>query len=589
MKYSKLKVLKSLIFYQLSLFLSLNSHATPKDICRSKNIFSEYSDIYIKKCHQDRSGAVCKNLENKIKSNGADPEKKLKQCHLKAAQKELAYDFIPFVSTISCAHGVIDFGIDSFVQVGEMIGEFAGAVKVDWDTSKARSEKCNSSLENKLKLYLAYNISTPKMMNIKIPTTDSIAKKKCWQIENELRTFSRYEQRKLENKLLPKYAKGELKYMTKDEKDFWQWSHPGQSDGSGHTELLKLAKELIQQKGLELDCYSSYTAQALICEAVTAAATLLLGPKTGLKNIKRSDQLLEIAGLQKKSKRIFEPVEMYQIKSAKLSEFPYKYDIDYEPIMLDGQEYLRVIPNKHGHWLARQAEVYKRRYNSDFIISDPKNLSPGSLAENLVLQSEKENFNFLVISTDINLNNVNSSMAVISHELVHIRNQSTAFGATSLNSDPPITIYSAENKIPLEGYSDFSSIDEVEAYGKTAQVMKKSYLDALRKGDEVKANSFNKKYLEASEKAKEHEVYGRDRLKNAQTIIMNQEKPAIIPEKIYGTVRATVTTYDNKGNKIPLVFEFPANTPTDPTQFNKILLDRIQRELDKNRKIINGL
>ena len=76
--------------------------------------------------------------------------------------------------------------------------------------------------------------------------------------------------------------------------------------------VLDLFLEFVKEKGLELDCYSSYTAQALICEAVTEAATLLLGPAAALKNLSRTDKLLEIGGLTKTSK-IVKKIELAEI------------------------------------------------------------------------------------------------------------------------------------------------------------------------------------------------------------------------------------------------------------------------------------
>ena len=384
--------------------------------CKPKNYFEQYSDVTIEKCKQDRASLVCQKLEKSIRLNGLDPETKLKQCNKTGAKKELAFEYIPFVSTVSCLNGVVDFGIDSIVGIGRMIGEFAGAIKVDYDKSKERSEKCNSSIENKIALYKAYNITTPKLMNMSIPSKESINKKQCWQIENDLREHSRIQQKKLEFSLNPRGLKGQLNQMTADERNFWQWSHPELSNGSGHTELLKTAKEILMQKGLELDCYSSYTAQALVCEAMTEAASILLGVQSGLKRLSQASKIPEIAGVSRISKRVYSKIPLTDIKNTQLLDFMNKYSIEAEPILIDGVEYLRVVPNKKGHWLARQAETYKRRYNTDFIITAEKDLAHQSPAEHVIINTESSNYSFLKISSKLNLDNTTDAMSVLAHE-----------------------------------------------------------------------------------------------------------------------------------------------------------------------------
>ncbi len=558
-----------------------------QDVCRPKNFYSQYTDIYIKKCNEDRRGSVCKNLESKIKATGLDPEKKLKQCGLSGGKAELAYDFIPFVSTVSCAHGVFNFGVDSVFQIGELIGQFAGAVKVDWDQSKERTEKCNSSSANKLMLYYAYNITTPLLMNVPVPNESSLNNKQCWQIEEELRTTSRYKQRRLESELLPKFAKGELKFMSKEEKEFWQWSHPEVSNGVGHTELLKKAKELIKEKGMELNCYSSYTAQALVCEAVTEAATLLLGSAAGLKKLSRADKLLEIGGLQKQTK-IVKTVDIAEIKSVNLRYFGKKYGIATEAVEMDGVKYLRIVPDRNGHWLARIAKTYKEKYGTDFLVEDhvtAKANTPAYFSSKISSESRSLN---LVIRTDLDLNDRREAMSIIAHELIHVRSQLTVLGVPSTSADSPIFFTSTEGKIPIPDYANFAMTDEVQAYAQSVKVLKTGLKKAQSENDKYAVQSIASDIREFVGRAKDHQAYFDEQLSQiSQTV----EKYSLYspPERKYGLIQTTIQTYDKNGNEVMVVFEFPPNTPTDPAAFKKILQERIRREIDKNRKLVNGL
>jgi len=584
----KLKFITINIVYLLCCYTETAQSKTVIPQCKSKNYFEKYSDINLAKCKQDRSSSVCKKLENSIKQNGIDPETKLKQCDINGAKKEFAFEYIPFVSTVSCLNGLANFGISSVANIGRMIGEFAGAIKVDFDKSKERSDQCNSSIDNKIALYKAFNISTPKLMNINIPSKDSINNKQCWQIENDLREHGRLQQKKLEFSLNPRGLTGQFDQMTADEKNFWQWSHPEISNGSGHTDLLKTAKEILVQKGLELDCYSSYTAQALVCEAMTEAATLLLGFQSGIKRLSQASKIPEIAGVSKVSKKIYSELALSEMKNTKLLQFMYRYDIDTEPILLNGVEYLRIIPNKNGHWLARQAEVYKRKYNTDFVIASEKDLAAKSPAEFETINTSNANYSFLKISSKLNLDNMTDAMSVLAHEYVHIRNQSAATGLASLNTEPPIVIFSNKSKIPIPGYQDMTGTDEIEAYSRSLEVYKRGLVQAQQIGDSKNINKYSNLIKDTKEQIVANHNFTDQSLTNAKSAA---EKFDLYdkPIKEYGYVRTTIITYDNAGNKFPVVLEFPANTPTDPKKFKQILLDRIQREIDKNRKIVQGL
>lgn len=583
-----------LVFIEITIILLLSFYACKSQaqavvsVCKQKKYYDQYADLITQKCKQDRSSSVCKRLESEIKKNGVDPETKLKQCARTGVKRELVFEYIPFVSSVACINGAVDFGLDSIKSIGKFLGEFAGAVKIDFDQSKERSDKCNSSIENKIALYRSFNLLTPKLMNIVIPPKETINKKKCWQIEFDLREYSRYQQRKIENNLMPRGLKGQLNLMSPEEKEFWQWRHPEVSNGSGHSDLIKKAKEIIKQKGLELDCYDSYTAQALVCEAVAEAAFLLLGAQSSLKQISRASKISEIAGVSRSSKKIITRILETEIKNTKLLEFVYKYDIDYEPILVNGQEFLRIIPNKYGHWLARQAEVYKRRYNTDFLIASPNGLAVNSPAEFEVFSSSEQSYNFLKISSNLNLDNTTQAMGILAHEYVHIRNQAAGIGLASRNADTPITILSSNSKIPISGYSALVATDEVGAYARSVEVYKRGLQQAQQANDLKSINKYSALLTDAKEQLISHQKFTEHTLTNAKSAAEKfdlYDKPA----KEYGSLRTTIITYDATGNEFPVIFEFPLNTPTDPAKFKSILLERIQREIEKNRKMIHKL
>jgi len=583
----KLKFITINIVYLLCCYTETAQSKTVIPQCKSKNYFEKYSDINLAKCKQDRSSSVCKKLENSIKQNGIDPETKLKQCDINGAKKEFAFEYIPFVSTVSCLNGLANFGISSVANIGRMIGEFAGAIKVDFDKSKERSDQCNSSVDNKIALYKAFNISTPKLMNINIPSKDSINNKQCWQIENDLREHGRLQQKKLEFSLNPRGLKGQFDQMTADEKNFWQWSHPEISNGSGHTDLLKTAKEILVQKGLELDCYSSYTAQALVCEAMTEAATLLLGFQSGIKRLSQASKIPEIAGVSKEINMI-KKISPAEIKSPNLKNFGKKYGLATEPIILDGETYMRIIPNPDGNWLERMAAVYKRKYGTDFLVQDHMRNVTESGAKLIEKSSDTEKYRAVILNSDIDLNDKANSMVYIAHELVHAREIAATNGVLSNGADTAIYFLSSEGNIPLSGYNQIAMTNEVNAYKKSIDVLRSQLAKAESSGDKFQVRELKADIEKYAEMAKSHQKFYDQELTDIRSFVADKNNK-IQPVKEHGYVRISISTTDSKGHEIPVVFEFPPNTSTNPDTFKIILLDRIQREIDKNRKIVQGL
>jgi hypothetical protein len=154
-------------------------------------------------------------------------------------------------------------------------------------------EACNSELNKRRAIFSDYNISVPVILRLDIPSETQLTNMRCGALRNllhELREQKNAEvikrvERKNGVKLLP------------SEQDFLNYQS---SVKEPVPNLIDLAKNRLDELGVQHECYNAKTAAELICEAAAEIGNSLVGPVSDIFKADKVQRIFKVAGVARK-------------------------------------------------------------------------------------------------------------------------------------------------------------------------------------------------------------------------------------------------------------------------------------------------
>lgn len=403
----------------------------------------------------------------------------------------------------------------------------------------------------------------------------------CNEIEFDLRKRSVLERTKIELLLQKKTnSKDPNIKFTPDEIQYLQWLDSFTGKPTPSTPLIANALDIIKETGTDYWCYNGVRKRAMMCEAAALAASFYIGGQSLLAA--RAEKLARIEEIGGMASRVAKTeTASGTVSAARAASFLKATGIKLKKINIDGVEHSAIVPDKGGHWLARQAEVYSRKYNTDFVLVDPKVLSANSPAQVFADGSR----NYLMVANNLDFADIPEIMGIISHELTHARVAAAATDST-LKANPPMTLGKGSKDIPISGYSETLALDEVQAYSTTAKTYKRSMEMARDTGDIENYEKFRKLYLYNKDKAvkiHQHTAQALERVK-ARVAANPNLTPVDLGNNSWGIrINSGVKDGDEMmGIVLP-------KTPATNQNFRQELLRRIKTEIETNRQLISTL
>ncbi|WP_347355770.1 hypothetical protein [Bdellovibrio sp.] len=251
------------------------------------------ADVSRNMCVQTLQSKQCQDLFAKMRANGEKPEEKALKCTSQTSLSrafEASWDY-----TSGCATGGWTFVKDSFVSIGTAIGEGAAKIVMDMEAEKAANAACEADPHGKENLFKQYNGSVPKILQVSMPKADVIKKTNCATIKGILHLQS---VGKKNDALTVIARKRSLKNpnFTAEEKEYMNWVQ-GNAPKSQKIDLVGMAKARLKEMGIQLECYNSKEAAAMVCEAIAEVASLAGGPAGVALKAAKAKNIMKIAGV----------------------------------------------------------------------------------------------------------------------------------------------------------------------------------------------------------------------------------------------------------------------------------------------------
>jgi|GEM_PF-1584205 hypothetical protein len=167
------------------------------------------------------------------------------------------------------------------------------------EAAKAERELCDKDPNAKLHLVKSYNASAPELLKIKEPSTETLNRATCASVLATLKGFREQKMDELGNGLMRKEMIGET--LTPDEKAFVEYRNSTlKVDG---IDVVAIAKQQLNEMGIQLDCYNAYYKARITCEAISQVATLAMGPAGWALKAAKAAKIAKLAGVAVKAEK----------------------------------------------------------------------------------------------------------------------------------------------------------------------------------------------------------------------------------------------------------------------------------------------
>ncbi len=219
-------------------------------------------------CVRMRDSQQCQDF---YKTLDEEDQKKKRTCQADEIESNVNGNYLG-PATLLCAGGII---VDPVVSLGTGIGEGIAKAQIAWE----KASECNQSLEQKMAIIMAFNMDAPKLLQYPMLSQEKLKGLSCEAINDSIQMVKRVNATQLAYKLNDRYNNpDERKKLSADELDFMNYykSDPANRSSGG---IEKMAKALLQELNLSLDCYTPAHALAIRCEI---AATIAALPIPGL-------------------------------------------------------------------------------------------------------------------------------------------------------------------------------------------------------------------------------------------------------------------------------------------------------------------
>ncbi|MDG0814991.1 hypothetical protein [Bdellovibrio svalbardensis] len=272
-----------------ALLFSTQSWSEP--CATGKTNTSSLKAISTSSCIETLKSKQCQDLFAKMRANGQKPEEKALQCH---DQNSLSRAFeTSWNYSSGCAIGGWNFVADTFVSLGTAIGEGAAKAVISYQNTQAENAICDSDFQLKKNLFTEYNKSVPKVLRVNPPLDAVLAKANCASVKSTLKLARIDKSNEVGRSITAKIMSRTPNY-TADEQEFMEW---GKAQAGPSVDLVALAKDKLKEMGVQLQCYNSQQAAAMVCEAIANVATLAAGPAGVALKAAKANNIAKIAGV----------------------------------------------------------------------------------------------------------------------------------------------------------------------------------------------------------------------------------------------------------------------------------------------------
>lgn len=286
--------MKHLVFVLFSFLFSVASLAAP---CVTSNPFGVQALAAVSRssCVETLKSRECQDLFAKMRAAGEKPEEKALQCHNQSSVSrafEASWDY-----TSGCAVGGWNFVKDTFVLVGTSLGEGMAKIVMDHEAEVAANAACDADPKSKDDLLNQYNSSVPKLLQMKRPAADVMARTPCAEVKSLLKKHRLNYGYAASLQISRKYGMKDPKY-TPDELEFINWGKSrAATPAPAKVDLVGMAKAKLKEMGVKLECYNSHEAAAMMCEAIAEVGTLAAGPAGAALKAAKAKNIMKIAGM----------------------------------------------------------------------------------------------------------------------------------------------------------------------------------------------------------------------------------------------------------------------------------------------------
>ncbi len=245
-------------------------------------------------CEQTIKSKECTALYAKIKASGNNPADKAPNC---SSKESIAQEYSAWSYGSGCAIGGWNFVKDTFVGLGTSIAGSANSVGKfvdDVAAENAANKACDADPNGKMQLIEQYNQNVPKLLQISKPADSVLANATCAKIKAIIKQQQGQKADELSLTLNRKMLL-QKSNLTADEKEVVEW---GQRRLPGtQISLIDAAKAKLKENGVQLECYSTQQAAAMLCEAVAEVSTVVVGPAGWAFKASRLQNIAKIAGI----------------------------------------------------------------------------------------------------------------------------------------------------------------------------------------------------------------------------------------------------------------------------------------------------
>ncbi|MFV8257020.1 hypothetical protein ACNQKP_04405 [Bdellovibrio bacteriovorus] len=287
--------MKHLLIFLFGILFSFAAQAEPLFCGGNPYKVKALADVSRSSCVQTLQSKECQDLFAKMRAAGEKPEEKALQCHKQSSMSrafEASWDY-----TSGCAVGGWNFVKDSVVAIGTAIGEGAAQIVMDHEAEVAANAVCDADPKSKENLVLQYNSSVPKLMQMKLPAAAVMAKTKCADIKRQIKKHRLDYGYAASLQIAQKSRMKDPKY-TPEEQEFVDWGKSRATKAApAKIDLLGAAKAKLKEMGVQIECYNSQQAAAIVCEAIAEVATLAGGPAGVALKAAKAKNIMKLAGI----------------------------------------------------------------------------------------------------------------------------------------------------------------------------------------------------------------------------------------------------------------------------------------------------
>ncbi|WP_374027755.1 hypothetical protein ACES2J_17885 [Bdellovibrio bacteriovorus] len=281
--------MKHLLIFLFGILFSFAAQAEPLFCGGNPYKVKALADVSRNTCLETLKSKECQDLFAKMRANGEKPEEKALKCHDQSSLSRAAESTWGYTS--GCAVGGWNFVKDSFVAIGTAIGEGAAKVALDMEAEAAANKACEADPKGKENLFKQYNSTVPKLLQVQMPETSVLKRANCATVK---RIIKMQGMDKGNATLRLVMMKGD-KNLSADEREYVQWSQKQVTPSN--IDLVGMAKAKLKEMGVQIECYNSQQAAAIVCEAVAEVATLAGGPAGVALKAAKAKNIMKLAGV----------------------------------------------------------------------------------------------------------------------------------------------------------------------------------------------------------------------------------------------------------------------------------------------------